>query len=95
LRPMSAKGSERFNPHRHRALTPLGNYLRGKGVRENDFSMGGVGATAQVVSERSQSTMSVRIEPLATFSGHWSQLAEMATEAARTMDQEVSTVEVK
>jgi hypothetical protein len=74
---------------------PLGNYLRGKGVRENDFSMGGVGATAQVVSERSQSTMSVRIEPLATFSGHWSQLAEMATEAARTMDQEVSTVEVK
>ena len=29
----------------------LGNYLRGKGVRESDLSVGGAGATAQVVSK--------------------------------------------
>jgi hypothetical protein len=58
---------------------PLGNYLRGKGVREIDFSAGGAGATARVVSERSQSTMSVRIESLATFCGHLSQLGELST----------------
>jgi hypothetical protein len=75
---------------------PLGNYLRGNGVRETDLSIEAAGAIAQVVSERGQSTMAVRIEPLVTaLTGHWSQLGEMGSEAERIVDQETSKVEVK